>query len=206
MQTNKTKIGSTDPFLVSCIQWMGWQWLHLIPVLIQNTLIRQTPPLLMQTTIWIHRTCWSTSHFLVYHIHYTVWIGGALTVLNPSPYADRSRGRGSAFEVPLKCKQPTANSHSHLPLLNFTLSTVGWSKTGVSSISRKNRPSFFGKFCHHRPILGISSLTRGFHDSRMWVFGDVTNIHTDRHCDSMTDPVKMARSVKIPHTGYQSSN
>ena len=33
----------------------------------------------------------------------------------------------------------------------------------------KNRSNFF-KLCHHRPILGIRSLTRSLHDTRKWEF------------------------------------
>ena len=44
----------------------------------------------------------------------------------------------------------------------------------------KINPFFFWKLCHHRPILGIYSLTRGLHDTRRWVFRDLTDTHTDR--------------------------
>ena len=90
---------------------------------------------------------------------------------------------GSAVKVPLKCswnansQQPTATA-THLPLLTPPLSTVGWPKTvRINNLVNEKDPPF-------------CSLTRGLHDTRKWVFRDVTIIHTDGHCNSMPDPAQ----------------
>ena len=116
----------------------------------------------------------------------------------------------SAIEVLLNCRwsanrqQPTATA-TDLPLLTPPLSTVGWSKTAhFNKLGEKRDSPFFWKLCHHRQILGICSLTRGLHVTRKWVFCDITNIHTDGHRDSMTDPAQRAESVKrlLKKTGH----
>ena len=43
-------------------------------------------------------------------------------------------------------------------------------KTYVSTKNLGKNGSPFLKLCHHRPILGIGSLTRSLHDTRKWEF------------------------------------
>ena len=75
--------------------------------------------------------------------------------------------RGSAAEVPLKChwssiEMQTATA-TDFPLLTPPLSTIGWSKT-VSLNNLGEKRIIFFLLIHHRPILGIHSLTRGLQD------------------------------------------
>ena len=87
----------------------------------------------------------------------------------------------------------TVNSRSHRPSpANSPLPTVGWSKIVCLSNLKwrttrcKNGPPFFW-LCPHRPILGISSLTRDLHKG-----GDIQhstfNIRTDIATTILTQP------------------
>ena len=91
----------------------------------------------------------------------------------------------SAVEVSFKCKHPTATA-TDLWLLTPSLSTVSWSKIALFNNLEMFFYNPFFKFCHHRPILGLRSLTKGLLDTRQWVFHNVTNTQTDGHCDSLT--------------------
>ena len=61
----------------------------------------------------------------------------------------------SAIEVQLKWHYPAYSPNIH---------------------SRLVQNGAFSKLCHHRPILGIRSLTRGLHDLQKWVFCDDSDI------------------------------
>ena len=62
--------------------------------------------------------------------------------------------------------------------------TIFQKKWGSKTVRFKNlgnlgiffSPTFFGKLCHPRPILGTQSSTRGLHDLRKWVFRDGTDM------------------------------
>ena len=100
----------------------------------------------------------------------------------------------SAVEMPLKCRC-SANSQQHtataiyLPLLTLPLSTVSWSKSAqvLFCCGKTDPPPFFWKLCHHMPILGIHSLTRGLHNTQKCVFHNITKTQTDGHRNSMTN-------------------
>ena len=86
------------------------------------------------------------------------------------------------MEVPLKCHWSavgvkTANSHSHRPSL--ANSPTIHSRLAQNLI-------FLFKLCHHRPIQGICSLTRSFHDTGKWVFCNGADRQTDKQTTMAT--------------------
>ena len=64
----------------------------------------------------------------------------------------------------------------------FGLTRLGgfWGRSIQNNLERKkNEHTFFGKLFYCRPILAILSSTRSLHDTRKWVFRNLTEIPKD---------------------------